>query len=48
MMLDHLGEADAAIRIIGAIERVTARGIGTVPGKHKTDEITRAVLAALD
>lgn len=48
MMLDHLGEAISASRIIGAIERVTARGIGTVPGKHKTDEITRAVLTALD
>ena len=48
MMLDHLGESEAAGRIIGAIERVTARGIGTVPGQHKTDEITQAVLAALN
>jgi tartrate dehydrogenase/decarboxylase / D-malate dehydrogenase len=48
MMLDHLGEAEAAGRIMGAIERVTARGIGTVSGQHKTDEITQAVLAALN
>ncbi len=48
MMLDHLGESEAAGRIMAAIERVTARGIGTVPGKYKTDEITQAVLAALD
>ena len=48
MMLDHLGESGAAGRIIGAIERVTTRGIGTVPGKEKTDKITQAVLAALD
>jgi tartrate dehydrogenase/decarboxylase/D-malate dehydrogenase len=48
MMLDHLGESEAAGRIIGAIECVTTRGIGTVPGTHKTDEITQAVLAALD
>ena len=48
MMLDHLGQAEPARRIISAIEDVTAQGIGTVPGKNKTDEITRAVLAALD
>ena len=48
MMLDHLGETDAASRILRAVETVTTQGIGTVPGKHKTDEITRAVLAALD
>lgn len=48
MMLDHLGQAEPARRIIRAIEDVTAQGIGTVPGKNKTDEITRAVLAALD
>lgn len=48
MMLDHLGEAEPARRIISAIEHVTAQGVGTVPGKNRTDEITRAVLAALD
>jgi tartrate dehydrogenase/decarboxylase/D-malate dehydrogenase len=30
-----------------AIETVTAGGIGTVPGKDKTDAITAALLAAL-
>jgi tartrate dehydrogenase/decarboxylase/D-malate dehydrogenase len=47
MMLEHLGEAEAAARIMGAIEATTARGIGVTPGKDKTDAITRAVLAAL-
>ncbi len=47
MMLDHLGEKDAAVRIMAALEQTTARGIGTVPGKDKTDVITAAVLAAL-
>ena len=47
MMLDHLSENDAAARIMRAIEAVTARGMGTVLGEHKTDEITRAVLTAL-
>ncbi|CUA92379.1 tartrate dehydrogenase [Pannonibacter indicus] len=48
MMLEHLGEAEAASRIMTAMEQATARGIGTVPGQNKTDEITRAVMAALD
>ena len=47
MMLDHLGEAGAAKAVMAAIEAATARGIGTVPGRHKTAEITAAVLAAL-
>lgn len=47
MMLDHLGEKDAAARIMAALEQTTARGIGTVPGKDRTDVITAAVLAAL-
>lgn len=47
MMLDHLGEAAAGADIIKAIETATARGIGTVPGKDRTDTITAAVLAAL-
>ncbi|MGV2048805.1 tartrate dehydrogenase [Agrobacterium sp. 22-209-1] len=47
MMLEHLGEKDAAARIMTALETATARGIGTVPGKDKTDTITAAVLAAL-
>ncbi|KQS59452.1 tartrate dehydrogenase [Rhizobium sp. Leaf371] len=47
MMLDHLGEAAAAADIIRAIETATSGGIGTEPGKDKTDKITAAVLAAL-
>ncbi|WP_164923832.1 tartrate dehydrogenase [Sinorhizobium fredii] len=48
MMLDHLGQARAARKVIEALERTTARGIGTVPGKNRTETITAAVLAALD
>ena len=47
MMLGHLGEATAAAAVMAAIEAATARGIGTVPGRNKTGEITAAVLAAL-
>ncbi len=47
MMLDHLGEPDAAAAVMTAIERTTAAGIGTVPGRDKTDTITEAVLAAI-
>ncbi|TWF59279.1 tartrate dehydrogenase [Neorhizobium alkalisoli] len=47
MMLDHLGEKAAAAAVMKAIEAVTASGIGTVPGKDKTDAITAALLAAL-
>ncbi|WP_105437087.1 tartrate dehydrogenase [Neorhizobium sp. T25_13] len=47
MMLDHLGEKDAANAVMTAIEAVTASGIGTVPGKDRTDTITAALLAAL-
>jgi tartrate dehydrogenase/decarboxylase/D-malate dehydrogenase len=46
-MLEHLGEGAAAAKIMTAIEVTTARGIGTVPGKDRTDAITGAVLAAL-
>jgi tartrate dehydrogenase/decarboxylase/D-malate dehydrogenase len=48
MMLDHLGEAAAAAKIMTAIEAATARGIGTVQGKDRTETITAAVLAALE
>lgn len=48
MMLEHLGEPAAAAAVMGAIEATTARGIGTQPGQHKTNEITGAILAALD
>ena len=47
MMLDHLGEKDAAGRIMKALEATTARGIGTSPGKDRTEAITAAVVAAL-
>ncbi|RGP35939.1 tartrate dehydrogenase [Pseudotabrizicola alkalilacus] len=48
MMLDHLGERDAAARIMAAVEATTAQGIGTVPGQDRTETITKAVLAALE
>ncbi|MCV9963241.1 tartrate dehydrogenase [Pararhizobium sp. BT-229] len=47
MMLEHLGERTAARNVIAAIETTTARGIGAIPGKDKTDAITTAVLSAL-
>ncbi|GLS40030.1 tartrate dehydrogenase [Mesorhizobium tianshanense] len=47
MMLDHLGEKVAAGRVMKAVEAVTARGIGTIPGKDRTEAITAAVVAAL-
>ncbi len=48
MMLDHLGESNAARRTMNALEDATGRGIGTVPGQDKTGAITQAVLSALD
>ncbi|AYG68525.1 MULTISPECIES: tartrate dehydrogenase [unclassified Rhizobium] len=47
MMLEHLGEQDAANAVMAAIEATTASGIGTVPGKDRTDAITAALLAAI-
>jgi len=47
MMLDHFGETDAVARVMAALSAVTAKGIGTVPGKDSTDSITAAVIAAL-
>ncbi|MBZ9668472.1 tartrate dehydrogenase [Mesorhizobium sp. ES1-3] len=47
MMLEHLGETAAAGRILKAIEATTARGIGTTPGKDRTETITAAVVTAL-
>lgn len=47
MMLDHLGQTAPAARIMGAISSVTARGVGTVPGRERTETITAAILAAL-
>jgi tartrate dehydrogenase/decarboxylase/D-malate dehydrogenase len=48
MMLEHLGEGTAAEVVLAAVETVTAQGIGTRPGKNTTDEITAAVIAALE
>lgn len=47
MMLDHLGEDDAAMRIMRAMEDTTAQGIGTRPGQNTTSQITNTVLKAL-
>ncbi|SFD55254.1 tartrate dehydrogenase [Roseivivax sediminis] len=47
MMLDHLGEAEAAAAVLSAIETATGRGIGVRPGSHSTAEITDTVLEAL-
>jgi tartrate dehydrogenase/decarboxylase/D-malate dehydrogenase len=47
MMLRHLGEAHAADRVMAALEATTTRGVGTVPGKDRTETVTAAVLAAL-
>ncbi|MEP6564494.1 MAG: tartrate dehydrogenase [Mesorhizobium sp.] len=47
MMLEHLGETAAAGRVMQAVEATTARGIGTTPGKDRTEAITAAVVASL-
>jgi tartrate dehydrogenase/decarboxylase/D-malate dehydrogenase len=49
MMLEHLGEAQAAARLMKAIEAVTARKIFTpdLGGRARTQDVTEAVLAAL-
>ena len=50
MMLDHLGEADAAARLMRAIERVTAEGSVLTPdlgGSATTKQVTDAVCDAL-
>ncbi|WP_027146128.1 tartrate dehydrogenase [Mesorhizobium sp. WSM3626] len=47
MMLEHLGETAAAGRVMKAVEATTARGVGTTPGKDRTEAITAAVIAAL-
>ncbi|TMV84451.1 tartrate dehydrogenase, partial [Thioclava sp. BHET1] len=48
MMLDHLGEAEAAAILLAALEQVTGQGIGTRPGLNGTAEITAAVKTALE
>jgi tartrate dehydrogenase/decarboxylase / D-malate dehydrogenase len=49
MMLEHLGEADAAKRLMKAIEAVTAKKVFTpdLGGSARTADVTKAVLAAL-
>ncbi len=47
MMLDHLGQSEAAAAVMAAIEATTARGIGTVPGRDRTETIGQAILDAL-
>jgi tartrate dehydrogenase/decarboxylase/D-malate dehydrogenase len=49
MMLEHLGEAKAAARLMKAIESVTANKIFTpdLGGSARTNDVTAAVIAAL-
>ncbi len=50
LMLDHLGEGEAAARLMRAVERVTAVGTLRTPdlgGTATTREVTDAVIAAL-
>jgi tartrate dehydrogenase/decarboxylase/D-malate dehydrogenase len=50
MLLQHLGEADAAQRVMRAIEQVTATPelhTGDLGGKATTADVTRAVCKAL-
>jgi tartrate dehydrogenase/decarboxylase/D-malate dehydrogenase len=49
IMLEHLGEAKAAARLMKAIEAVTAKKIFTpdLGGSARTQDVTRAVIAAL-
>ena len=49
MMLEHLGEASAAARLMKAVEKTTGKGVLTpdLGGKATTREVTRAVLDAL-
>ena len=49
MMLEHLGEAKAAARLMKAIEKATGNGVHTpdLGGTAKTRDVTRAVIDAL-
>ncbi len=49
LMLEHLGEKDAALRLMQAVERVTGSGLLTpdLGGKATTREVTAAVCDAL-
>ena len=49
MMLEHLGEVNAAARLMKAIEAVTAQRIFTpdLGGSARTADVSAAVLSAL-
>ena len=50
MLLDHLGEAKAAARVVHAIEAVTSAGKVRTPdlgGSATTAEMTKALIEAL-
>jgi tartrate dehydrogenase/decarboxylase / D-malate dehydrogenase len=49
MMLEHLGEAKAAARLMKAIEAVTAKKVFTpdLGGTARTSDVTKATIAAL-
>jgi tartrate dehydrogenase/decarboxylase/D-malate dehydrogenase len=49
MMLDHLGEAEAAAEVMAAVERVLAAGTRTrdLGGTASTDEFVRAMCSEL-
>ncbi len=50
LMLEHLGEREASGRVMGAIERAMADPRNHTPdlrGRARTDDVTRAILAAL-
>ncbi len=49
MMLEHIGEAPAAARLMTAVERVCADGVLTadVGGTANTEQVTEAVIAAI-
>jgi tartrate dehydrogenase/decarboxylase/D-malate dehydrogenase len=49
LMLDHLGEKDAALRLIEAVECVTASGLHTpdLGGKATTRQVSSAVCDAI-
>jgi tartrate dehydrogenase/decarboxylase/D-malate dehydrogenase len=51
LMLDHLGESDAAARLLAAIEAVTGEGTTLtrdLGGQARTDDVTEAVCRALE
>ncbi len=51
LMLEHLGEAEAAATLLGAIERALASGRASTPdlgGSATTAQVTEAVCAALE